>query len=113
MSSWRVGEVIVFLDSPVLPPVRAGLWQAYSVLDQMLSILCANCRWLEEAADKPPAHVVVNLAGVKFVDSTALAALVRSMKRCRQQGGDLHLCGLQQPVRIIFELTRLDRAIEI
>ena len=68
---------------------------------------------LDQAAAKPPAHVVVNLASVNFVDSTALAALVRSMKRCRQQGGDLHLCGLQQPVRIIFELTRLDRAIEI
>jgi anti-anti-sigma regulatory factor len=35
------------------------------------------------------------------------------MKRCRQQGGDLHLCGLQQPVRFAFALTRLDRAIEI
>lgn len=60
-----------------------------------------------------PPRVVVDLRGVSFIDSTALASLVRGMKRCRQREGDLHLCGLQQPVRIIFELTRLDKAIRI
>jgi len=29
------------------------------------------------------------------------------------QDGDLYICGLQQPVRIIFELTRLDKFFEI
>lgn len=66
--------------------------------------------WLEAAAASAPARVLVNLSGVNFVDSTALATMVQGMKRCRQMGGDLHLCGLQQPLRIIFELTRLDRA---
>ena len=39
--------------------------------------------------------------------------LVQGMKRCRERDGDLRLCALQQPVRMIFELTRLDRAFEI
>lgn len=69
--------------------------------------------WLERAAAADPAHVVVNLAGVTFVDSTALATLVQAMRRCRQQHGDLRLCGLQPPVRIIFDLTRLDRAFKV
>ena len=69
--------------------------------------------WLERAAAADPARVVVNLAGVTFVDSTALATLVQAMRRCRQQHGDLRLCGLQQPVRIIFDLTRLDRVFKI
>ena len=43
----------------------------------------------------------------------ALSALVEGMKRSRQLEGDLRLCNLQQPVRMIFELTRLDRAFEI
>ena len=67
---------------------------------------------LLERADTPP-QVVVNLAAVTFIDSTALATLVSGMKRCRQAGGDLRLCGMQQPVRIIFELTKLDRAFSI
>lgn len=69
--------------------------------------------WLREAASSPPARLVVDLSGVNFVDSSGLATLVQGMKRCRQQNGDLHLCSLQQPVRIIFELTRLDKAFAI
>jgi anti-sigma B factor antagonist len=65
--------------------------------------------WFEEAGSK----VVVNLANVSFVDSSALALLVKGMKHCRQLGGDLALCNLQQPVRVIFELTRLDKAFRI
>ena len=48
-----------------------------------------------------------------FVDSSALALLVKGMKHCRQGGGDLALCSLQQPVKVIFELTRLDKAFGI
>lgn len=69
--------------------------------------------WLEDAATKPPARVVVNLEGVVFIDSTGLSTLVQGMKHARQQGGDVVLCGMQQAVRIIFELTRLDRAFRI
>lgn len=69
--------------------------------------------WLEQTAADGPAQVVVNLEHVNFIDSTALATLVKGMKRCRQQNGDLRLTGLQQPVRIIFELTRLDKAFDI
>lgn len=57
--------------------------------------------------------IVVNLSGVHFIDSGGLSALISALKRCRQAGGDLHLSNLQQPVRIIFELTKLQRAFEI
>ncbi len=68
---------------------------------------------IRNATSGEPAQLVVNLQEVHFVDSTALSALVEGMKRSRQLGGDLRLCNLQQPVRMIFELTRLDRAFEI
>jgi anti-sigma B factor antagonist len=69
--------------------------------------------WLANAAERRPAHVVINLSGVSFIDSAALSALVSGMKRCRTNKGELYLCCLQQPVRIIFELTRLNRAFTI
>lgn len=69
--------------------------------------------WLAKSAAQPPAELVVNLEGVNFLDSTALATLVRGMKNCRQRGGNLRLCCLQPPVRVIFELTRLDRAFDL
>ncbi|MGB6848252.1 MAG: STAS domain-containing protein [Thermoanaerobaculia bacterium] len=58
-------------------------------------------------------QMVLDLADVTFVDSAALATMVQGMKQCREQGGDLYLCNISQPVRIIFELTRLDRAFAI
>lgn len=57
--------------------------------------------------------VIMDLTEVNFVDSSALAVMVRTMKHCRERSGELLLCGLRQPVRIIFELTRMDKAFRI
>ena len=69
--------------------------------------------WLQAKIDTGIFHVIVNLEGVNFIDSTALASLVRGLKHCREKGGDLRLCVLQPAVRVIFELTRLDKAFNI
>jgi len=68
---------------------------------------------LQRTADKNNAQIVVDLGGVSFIDSSGLSALVLGMKRCRENEGDLRLCRLQTPVRMIFELTRLHQAFEI
>jgi len=68
---------------------------------------------LEQLTDGPTPTVLVNMADVSFVDSTGLATLVQGLKRAKQQGGDLYLCGLKQPVYMVFELTRLDKAFDI
>ncbi len=68
---------------------------------------------LARAIATPPAQLVVNLEAVEFIDSTALSTLVQAMKQARQLGGDVCLSGLRQPVRIIFELTRLDKVFDI
>lgn len=65
------------------------------------------------ASTQSGGHMVVNLGKVHFIDSTGLSVLVKGMKHQREQQGDLVLCELQQPVRIIFELTRLDRMFTI
>lgn len=64
--------------------------------------------WFEEHPQTK--HLVVNLEGVGFIDSSGLSTMVKILKRCRQNGGDLILCNMQQAVFIIFELTRLDKA---
>lgn len=68
---------------------------------------------LTSATESGNGRVVVNLAGVNFIDSSGLACLVQGMKHCRERGADLYLCNLERPVWIIFELTRLDRAFKI
>jgi len=69
--------------------------------------------WLDKQVKADTARVLVNMSGVHFIDSTGLSSLVQGMKHCRQEDGDLSLCELQQPVRIIFELTRLDKAFDL
>lgn len=58
-------------------------------------------------------RVIVNMANVVFIDSAALATLIKAMKRARQRNGDCRLCALQPQVQVIFELTRLNQAFEI
>ena len=69
--------------------------------------------WLAENCASGDGNAIVSMKGVNFVDSTALAVLVQGMKRCRETGGELYLCQLQQAARIIFELTRFDKAFTI
>lgn len=57
--------------------------------------------------------VSIDLHEVQFIDSSALAELVRGMKHCREANGELFLRRLSDPVRVILELTRLDAAFEI
>jgi anti-sigma B factor antagonist len=68
--------------------------------------------WLTEAVQHS-AELRIDMSDLTFIDSTGLATLVRSMKQCRERGGDLLITGMSDPVRIILELTRLDRAFTI
>lgn len=70
-------------------------------------------QWFEKLDTTATQNIIVNLIGVEFIDSTALALLVRGMKRARQNDNDLVLCGLQGPVQTIITLTRLDKAFNI
>ena len=69
--------------------------------------------WLDQNIKEGNASLVVDLSGVNFVDSTALSTMVQAVKRCRQHGGDCRLSSMQAPVRVILELTRLDKAFAI
>ena len=69
--------------------------------------------WLDQALEDSPAYIVIDLTNVNFIDSTALAILMQGIKRAREMKGDMYLCGLQAPVRMVLELTRLDNIFEI
>ena len=56
---------------------------------------------------------VVDLRKVEFIDSSLLGALVVGLKSSTLRHGDLKVVGLQQPVRAMFELTRMHRIFDI
>ncbi|MFF5176461.1 STAS domain-containing protein [Micromonospora sp. NPDC000316] len=68
---------------------------------------------LQQLIDAGDHRVVVDLAGVGFMDSSALGALVMMFKRLRDVGGQLSLAAVQPAVRSVLAVTYLDRAIDI
>ncbi len=57
--------------------------------------------------------IELDLSETVFIDSTALAELVRAMKRAREAEGDVTIMYPSQPVQIILELTAFDKAFTI
>jgi anti-sigma B factor antagonist len=51
--------------------------------------------------------LILDLLSVTFLDSTALGVLVGALKRCREEGGDLHLVVTDPRIIKIFEITGL------
>ncbi len=68
---------------------------------------------LNRLLDNGARIVGLDLQQVEFIDSTGLAVLTKVMKRARELGGDLVLVAPSTPVRVILELTALDRAFVI
>jgi anti-anti-sigma factor len=56
--------------------------------------------------------VLIDLSDVTFMDSSGLSALVSALKMVRTAGGKLYLCSINDQVRMVFELTRMDRVFE-
>ena len=65
---------------------------------------------VDEVLSTGASSIVFSLSEVNFIDSTGLAELVRTMKGCRERGGEVILDGVSNAVRIILELTKLDAA---
>ena len=61
-------------------------------------------RAVNEAIGRGDARLVIDLVGVDYVSSAGLKALATSASLCTRAGGGLALCGLDEPVRIAFEL---------
>ena len=57
------------------------------------------------------ARLVVDLEQVSFLDSTALGAVVRSLREIGERGGDALVVLPRGSARRIFEITTLDRVL--
>ena len=54
-----------------------------------------------------PQRLVINLAQVPYMDSSAIAVLVESLQRIRKLGGKIYLTDLQPRVQGLLEIARL------
>lgn len=56
---------------------------------------------------------VIDFAKTGYIDSSGLGVLVSLSKKIREQGGELRLAGLNEDLRTLFELTKLDTLFKI
>ena len=68
---------------------------------------------LAEVIEENPALLVLDLTGATFLDSTAIAVLLRGMKRLQARGGRFRVVVPNSQIRRIFEMTLLDRVFDL
>jgi anti-sigma B factor antagonist len=56
--------------------------------------------------------IVLNITEVEFIDSSALSAIVSSLKLIGRDG-DLTIAGAQEAIQRLFSLTRMDRVFKM
>lgn len=69
---------------------------------------------LQSLFEQRVTHLVIDLSGSSFVDSTGMAVLISALKQCRQQGGDVRLVMPKlEPVKRVLELVKFDRVFDL
>ncbi|MFQ5745801.1 MAG: STAS domain-containing protein [Gemmatimonadota bacterium] len=56
---------------------------------------------------------LIDFAQSSYIDSSGLGVLVSLSKKIREMGGELRLAGLNEDLRTLFELTKLDTLFHI
>ena len=68
---------------------------------------------IQTALDKNERRILIDFSRTGYIDSSGLGALVSISKRVRETGGELRLSGLNEDLRSLFELTKLDNLFAI
>lgn len=58
-------------------------------------------------------HLVLDLGGVRFMDSAGLGELVASLKRVREAGGELKIAKVNQRISDALTVTQLVKVLDI
>jgi anti-sigma B factor antagonist len=56
---------------------------------------------------------IIDFVNTGYIDSSGLGVLVSLSKKIREQGGELRLSSLNEDLRTLFELTKLDTLFRI
>ena len=64
---------------------------------------------LDDIVEQKPPQVVLELSGLRLIDSTGVGAIVSLFKRVGANGGQLKITGVQGQPYSIFQVLRLDR----
>jgi anti-sigma B factor antagonist len=67
--------------------------------------------FIDELVEKKHPRIVVDLSGLRLIDSSGVGALVFLYKKSKEYGGGVTVHGLCDQPMSIFKLLRLDRVL--
>jgi anti-sigma B factor antagonist len=100
-----------FSSAPTERQIRSNVLPLKGEIDLHVSPTITTS--LNQMIEKKPERLVVDLSDVSYIDSAGLAALIEAMQKVEGYGGKFMLAGLQETVRSIFEISRLDQVFQI
>ncbi|BBC25712.1 STAS domain-containing protein [Pseudanabaena sp. ABRG5-3] len=65
------------------------------------------------SATSSPKYLLVDLQEITFMDSSGLGALVSALKSIRNSNGEMVICGANDQVQMLFELTSMTKIFKI
>jgi anti-sigma B factor antagonist len=68
---------------------------------------------IQPLIERKTPRILLDLRKVSYMDSSGLAVFIEAFQRVMGYGGKFGLFGLQESVRNIFEIARLDQVFEI
>lgn len=68
---------------------------------------------ISELVENKADIVIIDFKDVTFMDSSGLGALVLSLKTVRAAKAKLLLCSINDQIKMLFELTNMDRVFEV
>ena len=115
------GKVWQNIDSvPQRPAIKISIRQqgAATILDLIGDITLFNSPEIRKALiaelkEKRVPHLLINMVGVPYIDSSGVASLVEGLKISRDLNSRFALYGLSKSARTVLELTHLLRVFEV
>jgi len=90
---------------------------AVTVVDVEGQLIVGNRQELKqkvlEELENGARKFVIDFSDTGYIDSSGLGVLVSLSKKIREQGGELRLSSLNEDLRTLFELTKLDTLFKI
>lgn len=67
---------------------------------------------IHSAVSAGNSRIAIDLTDVDFIDSSGLGALINGLKSTRQAGGDLRIAAPAEQVKLVLELTNINRVLK-
>jgi anti-sigma B factor antagonist len=68
---------------------------------------------LNQALDNGLSHLILDLTGIAFIDSSGFGALVTVFNHAKNINAEFHLCGIAEETMELLKVTKLDQVFDI